>query len=169
MKRTAALFLTFFILLLTLCSCRTTSSDASCQEVLRAMTNAEISLPAGKYYGLSAPEGDEKYLSDDLISSLFGGGSYPKIAEDWIDCALYLSYGKSPCEFAVILCQSRDVAHDTAALLQARLSAIRLTKSSPEYAQMLENASITLIGNYALLIISSDTETALREAKRAIR
>lgn len=169
MKRTAALFLTFFLLLFTFGSCSSISSDTSCQDLLRAMTDAEISLPAGKYYELSAPEGDEKYLSPELIAVLFGGGSYPKVAEDWIDCALYLPLGKSPCEFAVILCKSRDAAHDTASLLQARLAAIKQTQSSPEHAQMLENASITLIGNYALLIISSDTETALRSAKRAIR
>ena len=132
------------------------------------MTGAEIGLPAGKYYSLSAPEGDGEYLSDSLISSLFGNGSYPTVADDWLDGGLYLSLGKHPCEFAVIFCRNRDTAEDTARILSSRLSAIRITKTDPQYSKMLENASVTVIGNYAILIISTDTKTALSVAKKAI-
>ena len=169
MKRTAALFLTVFFTLFALTSCSDEMQSAACRDVLAAMTQTEISLPAGRYYSLSLPENNREHLDKSLISQLFGNGSYPAVADDWIDCALYLSLSESPCEFAVILCKSRDAAHDTAMLMHVRLSAIKHTKTAPEYASMLDNASVTLMGNYAFLIISSDEGSALRAAKRAIR
>ena len=169
MKRTAALFLTVFFLLFSLASCSADSQNASCRDVLSAMTQAEISLPSGRYCSLSADENSSEHLTKNLISALFGNGSYPSAADGWIDCALYLSLSENPIEFAVILCKNRDVARDTAELLTARLTAIKHTKTAPQYTEMLEEASVTLIGNYAFLIISSDTESALRAAKKAIR
>ena len=162
MKRPAALFFTLLILLCSLVSCSGSGEKTSCRALIGAMTEREIGLPAGRFYSMTAPEGDKEYLSRSLISSLFGGGSYPKAAEGWLDAALYISLGSHPCEFAVILCQDRDVAHDTADLLNSRLSSIRLAKSDGKYAPYLQNASVTLVGNYALLIISSDTRTALK-------
>ncbi len=170
MKRPAALFFVIIFLVSSLFSCSTVGAvHTPCREVIDAMTAAEIGLPAGKYYSLAAPEGDAEYLSDSLISSLFGNGSYPAVAADWLDCALYLSLGNHPCEFAVILCRSRDAAEDTARLLCSRLSAIRITKTDPQYAEILENANVSIRGNYALLIISTDTKNALSAAKKAIR
>ena len=161
MKRFAALFF-ICILIFSLASCSNSEKEVSCRALVGAMTEREIGLPAGRFYSMTAPEGDKEYLSRSLISSLFGGGSYPKAAKGWLDAALYLSLGSHPCEFAVILCQDRDVAHDTADLLNSRLSSIRLAKSDEKYAPYLQNASVTLVGNYALLIISSDTRTALK-------
>ena len=162
MKKTAVIFLSVLILLCSLSSCGETGVRPSCREILSAVTAAEIGLPAGKYYSLNAPKGDEEYLSNALIASIFGGGAYPEVAEDWVDVALYLSFGKSPCEFAVILCQNRDAAHDTAKLLCSRLSAIKIAKNSPEYETMIANANVAVSGNYALLIISSDPEIAMK-------
>ena len=169
MKRKAALLLTVFLLFFTLSSCSDEPQVLPCRDVLSAMVQAERSLTVGKYYTLAAHDGGDEYMTDELIALLFGNGSYPKAADGWIDCALYLSLGESPMEFAIILCKNRDVARDTAELLSCRLSAIKHTKNSPEYAEMLDSAGITLIGNYAFLIISSDTESVLRAAKRAIR
>ncbi len=170
MKRPAALFFVIIFLVSSLFSCSTVGAvHTPCRQVIDAMTSAEIGLPAGKYYSLAAIEGDGEYLSDSLISSLFGNGSYPTIADDWLDGALYLSLGNHPCEFAVFLCRNRDTAEDTARLLSSRLSAIRITKTDPQYSKILENASVTVIGNYAILIISTDTKTALSTAKKAIK
>ncbi len=162
MKRTAALLFTFLILICSLVSCSGGGGKTSCRALVGAMTEREIGLPAGRFYSTSACEGEEEYLSRSLISSLFGGGSYPKAAEGWLDAALYLSLGSHPCEFAVILCRDRDVAHDTADLLNSRLAAIKLCKTDEQYEAYLQNASVTLVGNYALLIISADSKTALK-------
>lgn len=162
MKRSAALFFAILIFFCTLPACGNQDPQKNCREILSAVTKAEIGIPAGKFYSLSADKGDDEFLSESLISSLFGGGSYPEIANDWLDCALYLSLGSHPCEFAVILCNSRDTAEDTARLLGSRLSAIKITKTEPQYQKMIDAAKVAVIGNYALLIISSDSENALK-------
>ena len=170
MRRSAALFLVIVLLISSLFSCSNFgSAHARCRKVVAAMTAAEIGLPAGKYYSLSALEGEEEYLPKSLMASLFGKGSLPEVATDWLDCAVFLSIKDSPCEFAVILCSNRDAAEDTAALFYSRLVAIKVIKTTPEYSAMIENASITITGNYAIFIISTDPATALKVANTAIR
>ncbi len=162
MKRSAVLFFAILILISILPSCKSEEPDKSCREILAAVADGETGLPSGKFYSLSAPEGDEEYLSDSLVSALFGGGSYPTVGADWLDCALFLSIGNHPCELAIILCQNYDAALDTARLMNDRLSAIRITKTAPEYAAMLDSAKVAVKGNYTLLLISSDSENALK-------
>ena len=170
MKRPAALFFVVILLFSSLFSCSTTGNmHTPCRDVVVAMTAVEIGLPTGRYYSITSSEGDKEYISHSLISSIFGNGTLPAVTADWLDCALFLSLKDSPCEFVVVLCTCRDAAEDTAALFHSRLDAIKITKTAPEYSQMIENASVTITGNYAILIISKDPTTALRAAKRAIR
>ena len=168
MKRTAALFIAIILIFSSLTSCSSSYEKTPCIDVVYAMAKAEKGLPAGKYYSLSAPEGSKEYLSDSLISSLFGNGAYPRIAEGWIDAALFLSLTSHPCEFAVILCRDRDTAEDTARLLTSRIDAIKITKTDPNYKDMTDGATATVRGNYAILIISSDRGDAIRAAKKSI-
>jgi hypothetical protein len=133
------------------------------------LTDAEIGLPAGRYYSLTASEGDDEYLSDSLLKALYGNGSLPSVTEGWVDCALYLPILDHPCEFAVIYCRDRDSADDTARLLCARLGVIKNAKNTPEYSNVLEGGMVTVTGNYALLIISSDSEAALSALKKALQ
>ena len=162
-----AFILTLF-LLLTLPSCAAREMPA-CRDILGEIMQSEIGLPAGKVYSMSAPDGYEECLPDKLIIRLFGEGTTPDVASGWLDLALFLSTSAHPCEFAVILCDSEDPATDTARLLCRRLDAIRTAKSEGEYAKLTENATVTVIGNYALLIISSDTQNAVRTAAKIIR
>lgn len=161
MKRTTAFFIAIILFLGALPSCAP-SAKKTCRDIVLAMTDAEKNLPAGKYYSLSASEGESEYLSDSLISSLFGNSYYQKISEKWIDGALFLSLTPHPCEFAVIYCSDRDNAEDTAKLFLSRIDAIKIAKSSPEYGKIIENAKVEIRGNYALLIISSDPDKALK-------
>lgn len=142
--------------------------NTSCREILHAMTEAEIGLPTGKVYSMHSPDGDGEQLPDKLIARIFGEGTTPAVASGWLDLALFLSTSAHPCEFAVILCDSEDTATDTARLLCRRLDAIRTAKGAGEYAKLTENATVTVIGNYALLIISSDTENAIKSASKII-
>ena len=167
MKRLTALFFTILILIPALTSC-SPNREQTCRQILGEMVDGEIGLPAGRFYSKSAQKGDEEYLSDSLIASIFGGGSYPTVADGWIDASLFMSLGTHPCEFAVILCRDRDVTHDTADLLHSRLAAIKLVKNDQQYESMLQNATVTLVGNYALLIISSDSKNALKLAMKSI-
>ena len=155
------------LLLFPLPSCAERESP-SCREILGEIMASEIGLPAGKVYSMLAPDGHVEQLPDKLIARIFGEGTTPAVASGWLDLALFLSTSSHPCEFAVILCDSEDTATDTARLLCRRLDAIRTTKSEGEYAQLTENATVTVIGNYALLIISSDTENAIKSASKII-
>ncbi len=162
MKRSAALFLAILLLLSFFAACSGADPKNTCRDMVAAMAGNEKALPKGRYYSLSAPEGDAEYLSRSLISSLLGNGSYPKVGEGWLDAALYLSLGDHPCEFAVIYCRDRDTAEDTAKLFCTRLELIKITKTAPEYQKMIEEARVEVRGNYALLVISSDPDKALK-------
>ena len=142
--------------------------NTSCREILHAMTEAEIGLPSGKVYSMKAARGDDEYLSEHLINSLYGDGSTPVMADGWLDLALFLSSSAHPCEMAVFLCNSRNTANDTARMLCRRLDVIRHTKSDCELSCYFDSASVTVKGNYVLLVISSDTENILKVASKAI-
>lgn len=155
------------LLLFSLPSCAAREMP-TCRDILGEIMKSEIGLPAGKVYSMHSPDGDGEQLPDKLIARIFGEGTTPAVASGWLDLALFLSTSAHPCEFAVILCDSEDTATDTARLLCRRLDAIRTAKSEGEYARLTENATVTVIGNYALLIISSDTENAIKSASKII-
>ncbi len=140
----------------------------SCRELVEMLTAAELSLPAGKIFSLSAAEGDDGYVSNSLLSALYGNGEIPPLRECWIDGAMFLSSNSHPCELAVFLCSSHDAATDTARLLCRRLDAIRITKGVAQYGKMIESASVTVRGNYVIFVISSDTASAIKAINSAL-
>lgn len=163
MKKTAVLFFSFLILLFSFSSCSNKkNSPTSCRDVIYALTSCEVGLPAGSIYCLTAEYGSDEYLTDSLISSLLGNGKMPEICESWVDAAFFLSLKDHPCEFAVVRCENRDAALDTAKLLSAHLASSKLLKGPSDY---FDKAKVTVIGNYALLIVSSDPDKALKIAK----
>ena len=162
MKRPTAFFLSVLLFCLTLVSCANNKPQKSCREILGAIVEAEIALPSGKFYSLSSPEGDDEYLSKSLLMALLGSGSAVPLREHWLDLALFLPFGDHPAEFALILCRDRDTAIDTAKILNSRLAAIKVTKTAPQYKDMVDRAKVTVVGNYALLIISTDPDQAVR-------
>lgn len=165
MKVLAAFFIVLSLFSISSC---TKSANPDCRDILSAMISSEIGLPSGEIYSARAEIGEEEYLSDHLVNSLYGNGKEPVMADGWIDIAIFLPSSAHPCEFAVILCDSEDTSTDTARMLCRRLDAIRTAKGAGEYAKLTENATVTVIGNYALLIISSDTENAIKSASKII-
>lgn len=166
MKKTAALFLSVFLLISLLSSCSNEKKAPSCLTVLEAMTLAEVGLPAGRIYSLASE--DDGYLSDSLIKALYGNGSLPAIAQSWIDCAVFISTLGHPCELAVVYCTDRNAAEDTARLFGSRLNSLRALKSDEQHGNMLDLAQISIRGNFVLMIISSDPDNALKIAKKLI-
>ena len=167
-KRTLTLLLCIIFCLSTL-PCCTKRENPTCRNILAAMMDAEINLPAGKIYDLRATEGNDEYLEERVINSLFGDGSSPPVRGGWLDLALFLPVSAHPCELAVFLCDTPDTAGDTARLLCRRLDVIKSTRKAPEYSAMLDSATVTVIGNYVLLIISEDPALALRAAVDMIK
>ena len=141
----------------------------SCRKVLETMMTSEIGLPAGQIYDLTAREGDDEYLEERIINSLFGEGSSPPMRQGWIDLAIFLPSSSHPCELAVFLCDTPDTATDTARVLCRRLDVIKSGKKDGEYSAMLDSASVTIIGNYVIFVISSDTEKSIKAAREVIK
>ena len=158
---------TVLLIIFLLTSC-TKSNLTPCREILGALVDAEVDLPAGKIYDMRAAEGDAEYLSDSLLSALYGNGKLPPVASSWVDCALFLSLGSHPCEFAVFLCDSHDAAQDTARILCSRLDSIKTLKRGGEYGALLDGARVCIVKNYVVLLISSDAETAEKTVRKSI-
>lgn len=159
----------FFILLIpfSFVACGNPPKNDCC-DILYAMTDAEVGLPSGRIYSMRAMRGDEEYLSEHLINSLYGEGGTPVMANGWLDLAVFLPSLDHPCEMAVFLCDSKDSANDTARMLSRRLGSLRQIKQDSEFSYYFESASVTIRGNYVLLVISSDTENAIKSASKII-
>ena len=130
--------------------------------------DSEISLPAGKIYHKSAIEGEDGYISEDMLSAVFGGGKNLSIFELWDDIALFLPSADHPCEIIAIHCPSVGDTSDTALLLSGRLSDIRDAKSQ-KYPDYFLDCNVFIIKNYVLMIVSSDVKNALGVAKETIK
>lgn len=161
---------------------RCTYSDEiiPCRDIVNALTELEIGLPAGKIYSYHATEGEEGYISDSLLSALFSDNGEIPLIEGWIDYAFFLPSSNHPCQIIVILCNTPTSAKDTARLLSRRLNTLRSAYKSGDgggisrpndedgtgvdTAAYLEGAAVTISRNYVLLIISSDTAALKKKA-----
>jgi hypothetical protein len=163
-KKILLLFLTASMLLL--CSCA--KEHATAAQVLSALIDAEIGLPAGQIYLSAAPEDDASYLSPDLVAALYGEGELPWQLSLLEDYGLFLSTAQHPCEFAVFRVRARSDTDDVAAMCLSRLDALRIHYKDTQYASYTQNARVVVIGKYVLLLISSDIAHALGAAKRVL-
>ncbi len=177
MRRLRVTILIFCIMLLSV-SCA--GEQASAAQVLDALVDSEIGLPAGQIYLSGAQEHDAAYLSPDLMAALYGQGEPPWQLSLIEDYGFYLSTAQHPCEFAVFRTYARSDTDEVAAMCLTRLDALRTyykdtpyatqyaTQHATQYAYYLENARVVVMGNYVLLLISSDTEHAIGAAKRVL-
>ena len=158
------ILLLWLILPVLLCSCART--EASAAQVLEALTDAEIGLPAGQMYLSSAAEESQAYLSPDLMAALYGEGELPwqlSLVEDY---GIFLSTAQHPCEFAVFRTYARSDTDELAALCCARLDDLRVHYKDTPYAAYVQDARVVVMGKYVLLLISSDPTHALHAAER---
>ena len=165
MRNLRVLLLVLSILLL-LCACA--KEQATAAQVLSALIDAEIGLPAGQIYLSAAPEDDAAYLSPDLVAALYGEGELPWQLSLLEDYGLFLSTAQHPCEFAVFRVRARSDTDDVAAMCLSRLDTLRMHYKDSVYAAYLQNARVVVCGKYVLVLISSDPEHALRAAKGVI-
>lgn len=163
-KRIFSLFLIFCLFSLSACSHHSPTPE----QVLCALIEAEIGLPPGQIYLVSAEAHEDSYLSDDTISDLYGNGELPWQLSLVQDYGIFLSSAQHPCEFAVFLCYSRSDTDQVATMCHARLDTLRAHYKGTEYESHTQNARVAVVGRYVLLIISSDAENALRSARRVL-
>lgn len=168
-KKLGFLALAIIFLLLPLPSCAKKQAP-SCREVLNAMMQAEgQALPAGRIYDMRADEDSAERLPDSLLPALLGEGRSPAVSDAWLDSAMFLSVTEHPCELMILLCSSNDAAIDTARLLCSRLDAIKVSKTSEKYADMISAARVGIYKNYAFLIISRDPAAVQKALEKMLR
>ncbi|MBQ7378761.1 MAG: hypothetical protein IJW70_03660 [Clostridia bacterium] len=151
-----------------LCFAGCASKSPAPDRVLCALTDAEIGLPPGQIYLAGAQPHEAAYLSDDMISTLYGNGELPwqlSLVEDY---GIFLSTAQHPCEFAAFLCYSRSDTDLVAAMCHARLDLLRAHYKGTEYELYTNEARVAVAGRYVLLLISSDADHALDVARRVI-
>lgn len=138
------------------------------EQVLAALVEAEIGLPAGQVYLASAEAHEVSYLSDGMICDLYGNGELPWQLSLVQDYGIFLSSAQHPCEFAAFLCYSRSDTDQVATMCHARLDALRAHYNGTDFASYTQNARVAVVGRYVLLMVSSDAENALRAARRVL-
>ena len=138
-----------------------------CDAVLSAMLAYADAHPAGKFYRRSAAAGDEDYLSEALSRSLYG---VALTAEGGIaDFSLYLSRSEAPFELAVLRCHSASKAAEIAALCHARIELLRHYFRGKDEEDVIALSRVLICGNTVLMVVSTDADKLLTEAKRVIR
>ncbi len=158
------------IIALGFCSCSSKyDKPVACREIITALTEQEINLPAGILYSLNISEGEDGYISEDLLCALYGYGKLPEETKSWIDVSFYISSRAHPCEFAAVLCNSPSAAQDTAKLFCKRLDTLKNSWNNDELSYYLKNAEVVIIKNYVLLLVSADSENAKSIASEIIR
>ena len=154
------------ILFFSLTAC--TQHEATPEQVLSALTEAEIGLPPGQIYLARSEKHEPAYLPEDLICSLYGNGELPwqlSLVEDY---GIFLSSAQHPCEFAAFLCYSRSDTDLVATMCHTRLDTLRAHYKGTKFESYTQNARVAVIGKYVLLIISSDAEHALSAVGRVL-
>ncbi len=167
-RRYPLLSILCFLLVLALVSC--SPSSASPRSVLGAMRRAEVGLPAGQIYVRLAPQDGEAYLSDELLSVIFGNGSLPPEIELIADAALYLSYTQQR-EMAVFRCKSTDGTDAIAAMCLRRLDSLKsywTDEGKSDVGIDFSSARVTICGKWVILTLCADPDAVLRAARRAL-
>ena len=150
---------------LLLTSCRAAPTPL---EAVRALYEIELSPPAGIFYSTESREGDESFLSSEMLASAYGIES---TESGILSASIFMSTSGAPCEFAVFLCKSRDDAEDVALYCRSRIDTILKNAadsakfsgiSLEDYINAVRGAAVTVSGRYVSLIISSDVAAARR-------
>ena len=150
----------------------------SAEKVLYEMIRAEKDLPAGKIYSMKSTKGAPDYISESLLSALYGNGNeeLPQALERAEDMALRLSSGISCFELAVFLCPTVRDAREIADLCLARIDSMKhfFNANSEKLgihescAENIKNAKVTVVGRYAIMAVSPNAEECIKSAKNAI-
>lgn len=168
MNKNGIAFILIFLLIM-LCSCKSADNGrVKCSEAVDAVYDAEVAKCPGVIYSLNAIEGESGHMSRTMMSAVLGGGKELDIFKLWDDAAMFLPSGEHPFEIAIIHCKSSNDTGDTSKLLASRLDMLKNAKAE-KYPEYFEDASVTVIGNYCIMIISCDSSEALKTVKGIIK
>ena len=146
-------------------ACSKSPEIPTTHQIILALCENEIDLPAGNIYSSDFDMDSKNYLTDTLLSAYLGEPDTQKYKSDWISYSIFIPSGKHVCEFAAIYCSTPESVIDTAKLLLSRLDSIK-KHAADEFSSYIEQARVITRGNYVLLIISSDTQSSIKVAKK---
>lgn len=137
--------------------------------VLSQMLSYERDCPAGVIYHTGAGEGEAGYFSDSLCAAFYGDGEAPPEWASVAEFAIFQSTAATPTELAVFRTSSRAEAKEVAEMCTRRLWVLRRFYAGSEYEAYAFGGSVTVFGKYVVSVVSSDVETAVDEARAALR
>ena len=132
------------------------------------MLACEECLPTGVIYFPEAEEGEDGYMTEALCAVLYGDGVMPREWSFVSDFAIYLSAMEHPFELAVFRCDSWDGAEEIAEVCMRRLVVLRNYWRGSDYEAYTSGGRVVTLGCYVLMMVSSDAELFLSEARRVI-
>lgn len=132
------------------------------------MLACEESLPAGVIYDTDAEEGEKGYLSESLCIALYGDERVPAEWTFVSEFAIYLTAAEHPFELAVFRCDSSDGTEEVSELCARRLALLRNYWRGSDYETYTSGGRVVIFGSYVLMLVSSDAELSLAEAREAI-
>ena len=168
------------VCLLSGCSPSHAAPPIDSHQIVTAMCAAESALPVGTIRSRGAyPSNATSHLSDALLSALYGvdclslfgtvehaDGTLSSPLVD--DAAVFLASAQHPCELAVFRCTDGAGALVAAKQCNQRLDAIRQAWRGTDEEVYTGRGCVEIVGNYVLLVVSSDPEAVIEVAKTAI-
>ncbi len=132
------------------------------------MLACEEDLPVGVIYFSGAEEGEKGYLSESLCIALYGDEGVPAEWSFVSDFAIYLSASGHPFELAVFRCDMSDGTEEVSELCARRLAVLRNHFRGSDYEAYTSGGRVVILGSCVLMIVSSDAEISLSEARDAV-
>ena len=169
MKRSLCLL---FALVPLFCLCSCGNDEKSVKEIISAMSAAEKNAPAGKIYLSYAVPGEAEYISEKLVTALFGDGKVPAALEVVDSFAVRLSSFAANYEYAVFKAKTTDDTAEIAKMLRRRADAVKKyagIKKDNGNTSSDDPAEIFISGKFVVLLITSDNTSMRTAANSAIR
>ena len=146
---------------LALTSCSSSTQTPATKHIVTALCENEAGLPAGTLYSSDKTDGG---IPDTLLPSYFGVADIEKYSKEWLSVSIFLAGRDSPCEFAVIYCATPECLKDTSRMLLSRLDSKRRLVTDESY-----DSGVINIKSYAILICSTDADSAVKTIKKALK
>ncbi len=163
------LFAAFIAVLFSLFSCDGRKVDSA--NAVRAMLKCEKNLPVGTLYTSHSSPGSHDYLSEGILTALYGDDSCPAVFERVSERSVWITSGFSAFEFAVFDCAVPADAEEIASLCVRRAENIEysLRHGGNEVTANARKYETYIYGNTVIFAFSTSPENCISEAKKAIR
>ena len=166
MKKHLTLLLILILCLLTACSgAKGFKENITCEDIMNAVIDATVHPDSDKIYLKSKDNLDAYSLS------LWSDGLYQESEDiDLIsDYAIFTNAGTTTYEVAVLKAESSASAERMEDLIERRKQTLALGDKGmydPNFSARMESSVVETVGEFVILIITDDNDTALSEIEK---